>query len=446
MASGGAKRAEHVKNFNWKDLLTHHPVFGNLNEKERERLLTDDISEESTQSPGSLILKEGEFGNSIFLIGSGSVQIVLQREDGRDIPLALLHPGALFGEMALFQSRRRTATVIAKESCWLLEVKGEEFLKLLSEHPEVELKVFLTLTERLRHMNEQVLAVQLKDIDEKFSLFNRRLEAELKVFDSALKASQALFEQTKIRTDEVITSAERRQTSQERTLRFFGAVVSLVLAVGGWFGFSKFSDLTERLENTKTLEEQATVSANKAELSAERARKQEENLAQLPQINANLARTLLSLFSQAMTEDPPSNGRIITLYRSLLPLRSTDSVLRWRLLGEIERGMVKTQGKNIAIYQDLLPLSIREAQVPKEKIIAHYLFLSSLLLDVNKDNEEKQKGEFAESFAEFQQYVQSNNNQRFRNELDFSMLKELFDRQEHQKNRDLFQQITGLIP
>src|SRR5262249_48888834 len=156
----------------------------------------------------------------------------------------------------------------------------------------------------------------------------------------------------------------------------------------------------------------------------------------------------LSMFSQAMAEDPPSKGKVIALYRILLPLRSTDPVLRWRLLGEIERGMVKAQAKHIAIYQDLLPLSINHAEVPKEKIIAYYLFLSSLILDVNKENkenEEKRKVKFDKSFSEFQQYLRSHKDQRLRNELDFSLLKDLFDRQENHKTRDLFQQITGVI-
>ncbi len=49
-----------MKNFNWKELFKHHPLFGSLSEKEIEGFLADEVSEERTQSPGSIILKEGE--------------------------------------------------------------------------------------------------------------------------------------------------------------------------------------------------------------------------------------------------------------------------------------------------------------------------------------------------------------------------------------------------
>jgi hypothetical protein len=83
--------------------------------------------------------------------------------------------------------------------------------------------------------------------------------------------------------------------------------------------------------------------------------------------------------------------------------------------------------------------------MPREKIIAHYLFLSSLILDLDS-NKEKQKKEFDKSFAEFQKYIREHKNQRLRNELDFSMLKDVFERQDEQKKRDLFQQVKDVIP
>ncbi len=432
-----------MKNFNWKELFKHHPLFGSLSEKEIEGFLADEVSEERTQLPGSIILKEGEFGDSIFLIGSGSVQAILQRGDGHQVALALLRQGELFGEMALFQQRPRTATIIAKEQCLLLEMKGEEFLKLMSEHPEVEFKVLLTLTERLRHMNEQALAVQLKDIDEKFSLFNAKLDAELKVFEASLKAAHAVFEQTKVRTDEVITSAERREATQDRTMKFFGVVVSILMAVGGWFGLSKYQDVSKMFENIKQNEEQAQQAENSARDSAEKARKQEENLEFIPQITKNLERAILLTFVQELTDKTPTKGKIVALYKILLPLRSNDPTLKWRILGEIERGMVKTQNTNLGIYADLLTMNIKdpEAQAPREKIIAYYLFLSCLILDI-----ENQKERFDESFSEFLKYVREHKNQHLKNELDFSMLEDLFERQDDQKKRDLFQQVKDLIP
>jgi CRP/FNR family transcriptional regulator, cyclic AMP receptor protein len=158
-----------MKNFKWEDLLRRHPIFSRLAEKEVERLLEDEVSAERECPPQSVILREGEGGDSIFLIGSGAVQIVLLGKDGQEIVLAILRNGEVFGEMSLFQQKPRSATVIAKEPCLLLEIKGEEFLKLAHTYPDIELKMLLTLSERLRHVNEQVLAVRQKEVDEKLN-------------------------------------------------------------------------------------------------------------------------------------------------------------------------------------------------------------------------------------------------------------------------------------
>jgi CRP/FNR family transcriptional regulator, cyclic AMP receptor protein len=212
--------------------LRRHPIFSRLTETELERLLEDEVSEERECPQQSVILREGEWGDSIFLIGSGSVQIVLLGKDGQEIILAILRNGEVFGEMGLFQDKPRSATVIAKEPCILLEIKGEEFLKLAHTYPDIELTMLLTLSERLRHVNEQVLAVRLKEVDEKLNFFNIKLDAELKVVDASMRAAQTVFDQTRARTDEIINSAERSRT---RVSVFLTTGIALL----GLFGVSE---------------------------------------------------------------------------------------------------------------------------------------------------------------------------------------------------------------
>ncbi len=70
-----------MRNFDWEKLLRDHSLFSNLNHEEKKkvigRLLEDEISEERHFPAGSIILKEGEFGESIFLIGAGSARAVI---------------------------------------------------------------------------------------------------------------------------------------------------------------------------------------------------------------------------------------------------------------------------------------------------------------------------------------------------------------------------------
>lgn len=144
-----------MQSFNWQGLLRHHSLFSSLNEAEIAQLLKDEASQERAYPPGSVILREGEFGDSLFLIGSGSVQVTLQGPEGQLIPLAILQADEFFGELAVLERRPRSATVTAREQCLLLEVKGEAFRKLLEAHPDLRSKVYTKMSERLRPSSRQ---------------------------------------------------------------------------------------------------------------------------------------------------------------------------------------------------------------------------------------------------------------------------------------------------
>jgi CRP-like cAMP-binding protein len=135
----------------WPNLLQNHPLFSSLNEEEIASLLKDEVSQERSYSQGIAILKEGEVGDSLFLIRSGSVQIALRGAGGPSTSLAVLQAGDIFGEMAVLERRPRSATVVAKEECLLLEIAGENIRKLLEVHPEMQVKLYTIARDRMRH-------------------------------------------------------------------------------------------------------------------------------------------------------------------------------------------------------------------------------------------------------------------------------------------------------
>jgi signal transduction histidine kinase/ActR/RegA family two-component response regulator len=67
--------------------------------------------------------------------------------------------------MGLFEQRPRCATVRAREACVVLEVRGEELRRLSEVRPDIEFKVLLKVSERLRSKNEQMLALHLKGVE-----------------------------------------------------------------------------------------------------------------------------------------------------------------------------------------------------------------------------------------------------------------------------------------
>lgn len=153
-----------MKVFDWAALLRHHSSLGTLDEKTLCWLLSEDVSTEYSYEPGAVIVREGEIGDSIFLIGSGSAEAVLCAGD-QPIVLSLMRRGETFGEMGFFQKSPRSATVRARDTCVVMEIKGQELRHLATAHPEVGLKVLFQVSERLRNKNEQIMTLHLKSVE-----------------------------------------------------------------------------------------------------------------------------------------------------------------------------------------------------------------------------------------------------------------------------------------
>jgi ferredoxin-NADP reductase/CRP-like cAMP-binding protein len=88
---------------------------------------------ESKALPGQAIVREGDAGDRMFFVASGSVQVLGRSFDGSEIVLARLEPGAYFGEQALLSGSgaRRNATVRALTHCRLLVLTREALLSVL---------------------------------------------------------------------------------------------------------------------------------------------------------------------------------------------------------------------------------------------------------------------------------------------------------------------------
>ncbi|MGH7307779.1 MAG: cyclic nucleotide-binding domain-containing protein [Candidatus Rokuibacteriota bacterium] len=119
----------------WLELLRYHPILCSLDEKHAQWLVSEQASTEWVYEPGAVILREGELGDSIFLIGSGSAEAVLSAEGGPPILLSLMLKGETFGEMGFFEGMPRSATVRAREACTVLEIRGQELRHLATRGP-----------------------------------------------------------------------------------------------------------------------------------------------------------------------------------------------------------------------------------------------------------------------------------------------------------------------
>jgi CRP/FNR family cyclic AMP-dependent transcriptional regulator len=98
---------------------------------------------------GSVIFREGDAANELFVIKSGEVRIQIGNRT-----ITELGPDDIFGEMALIDSELRSATAIAATDVELVPVSEKQFLFLVSQTPFFALKVMRVLAQRLRATNK----------------------------------------------------------------------------------------------------------------------------------------------------------------------------------------------------------------------------------------------------------------------------------------------------
>ena len=245
-----------MKNFDWQVCFKDHPVFWDLAEDELAKLLEDELSREIICQPNQVIIREGDQGDSVFFIGAGEVDIVLQADGGPGANIAILGPGEFFGEMAVLEGRPRMATVVARNLCTLLEIDGTRYNEFLIQHPEIEFKIAAKLSQRLRDVTEHVLTARFMDVDQKLVLFNNKLESELRVIDASMKATQAVFDQTNKRANEIIESAERSRGRLTASVTTVAGVIGVFVTVLGFLGFTQVNKMSDAMEKYRGFEQE----------------------------------------------------------------------------------------------------------------------------------------------------------------------------------------------
>jgi CRP/FNR family transcriptional regulator, cyclic AMP receptor protein len=105
---------------------------------------------------GEVVFREGDASDTCYIIRHGHARAVREHADGRSITLAQFGPGDIFGELAMFDDERRSATVETLEETEALAILGGDMRRLLRQHPEIAVKLLGALGRRLRETNERL--------------------------------------------------------------------------------------------------------------------------------------------------------------------------------------------------------------------------------------------------------------------------------------------------
>ncbi len=144
------------------EVLRRAPLFASLAD-DAFAALTKELVEVDL-SRGSSLFEEGDQGDQLYFLISGKIKLGRRVPDGRENLLAVLGPGEIFGEMALFDPSPRTATATAVSETRLVGLKHENLKELLQTRPEVAMQLLQALARRLRRTNESLADLVFSDV------------------------------------------------------------------------------------------------------------------------------------------------------------------------------------------------------------------------------------------------------------------------------------------
>ena len=113
--------------------------------------------------PNTILITEGDAGDSLYIVLTGRLRAYASSEDGRDVVLGEYGPGEYVGELSL-DGRPRSASVKTVEASTCCVVPGSELRGFLADHPDFALHISQKLTRMVRRLTEQVKSLALQDV------------------------------------------------------------------------------------------------------------------------------------------------------------------------------------------------------------------------------------------------------------------------------------------
>ena len=138
------------------------PLFASFPD-EQVRLLTTVVTRRSAPR-ATVVMGAGDPTDSLYIILSGRLKVMMGDADGKEVILSILGPGEFFGEMGLIDDEPRSASVVTIEACELLSLAKRDFKKCLAENFEMSQEVMRGLVRRLREADRKIGSLALLDV------------------------------------------------------------------------------------------------------------------------------------------------------------------------------------------------------------------------------------------------------------------------------------------
>lgn len=134
--------------------LEHNRLFQGVPRQEIEKYAH--LFHEADYKPREIVFAEGDLGDAIYLLKTGHVRLFRGTEDGKELTLAILGPGDVFGELALFKETYRQTFAEAVDDAHICAASVEDFTRLMSHKPMLTMMVAREMARRRQEMETRI--------------------------------------------------------------------------------------------------------------------------------------------------------------------------------------------------------------------------------------------------------------------------------------------------
>jgi CRP/FNR family cyclic AMP-dependent transcriptional regulator len=142
-----------------RQLLGNCVLFGGLSADERAAVVAR--GRIRTVNAGETIFAIGSPGDQMMALLRGTIRISVPSSEGKELLLAIIQPGEVFGELAVLDGKERSADAIAENPCTLAILDRHDILSFFERNPAAWPKLVKVLCQRLRHTDQVFAEVAL---------------------------------------------------------------------------------------------------------------------------------------------------------------------------------------------------------------------------------------------------------------------------------------------
>lgn len=143
-------------------MLNQVEIFAGLSDRELEIIANSCVSRSYPKN--TVIINEDDYADSLYVIESGRVKVYCSDKNGKEFIMNTMVAGEYFGELALLDDEKRSASVRTLDKSVFLIMYKDEFNKIMDEHPNICRTLIKNLTGRVRKLTSKVKSLALQDV------------------------------------------------------------------------------------------------------------------------------------------------------------------------------------------------------------------------------------------------------------------------------------------